>query len=378
MPVTHRTASAAFAYAHAASPHWRIAAAECLEQLGQPAPGANLGFLYVTDTYASRLQDLIELLRIRTGVDHWVGTVGVGICATGQEYLDEGAMAMMLGAFEPGSFRVFSQLRAPADLTRDPLTVGGAPGNFAIVHADPRNGRTAALVAEMARRLEGGFVVGGLTSSRGKHPQVADGLSEGGVSGVVFTDQIVVATRHTQGCSPLGELHTVTQSQRNVLIELDGRPALDVLREEAALKSDRDLDRVAELVFAAVPVAGDDVADYTVRNVIGLDTERGLVAIGDLVDAGDKVMFCRRDRRAAEEDMARMLDSIKSGLFTRPRGALYFSCLARGESLFGEASRELGMIREGLGDIPLVGFFGNGEISHHRVYGHTGVLTLFL
>ena len=99
MPVTHRTASAAFAYAHAASPHWRIAAAECLEQLGQPAPGANLGFLYVTDTYASRLQDLIELLRMRTGVDHWVGTVGVGICATGQEYLDEGAMAMMLGAF---------------------------------------------------------------------------------------------------------------------------------------------------------------------------------------------------------------------------------------------------------------------------------------
>lgn len=378
MPVTTRSASTAFTYAHAASPHWRIAAAECLEQLGPTPVGANLGFLYVTDPYTSRMQDLLELLRMRTGVEHWVGTVGLGICATGQEYLDEGAMAIMLGSFAPGSFRVISQLRAPGDLARDPLTVGGAAGNFAVVHADPRNSRIPALVAEMARRLEGGFVVGGLSSSRSAHPQIADGLSEGGLSGVVFTDEVIVSTRLTQGCSPLGDVHTVTQSRRNVLIELDGRPALDVLREEAAIESDGDLERAGANLFAAVPVSGDDTTDYTVRNLVGLDPERGLVAIGDLVDAGDKLMFCRRDRRSAAEDMGRMLDSMKSGLFSRPRGALYFSCLGRGASLFGEMSRELEMIREGLGDIPLVGFFCNGEISHNRMYGYTGVLTLFL
>ena len=27
---------------------------------------------------------------------------------------------------------------------------------------------------------------------------------------------------------------------------------------------------------------------------------------------------------------------------------------------------------------PLAGFFGNGEISHNRLYGYTGVLTLFV
>lgn len=367
-----------FAHAHAASPHWRIAAAECLEQLGGPQPEGSLGFVYVTDVYASRVQEIIELLRLRTGVDHWIGTVGLGICASGHEYLDEGALSIMVGPFEPGSFRILPQVRAPGDLARDPLTVGGVPGNFAVVHADPRNGRVSAIVAELSRRLESGYVVGGLSSSRSAHPQIADGVAEGGLSGVVFTDSVVVSTRLTQGCTPLGEVHTVTQSQRNVLIEIDGRPALDVLREDASLRSDRDLERVGGQLFAALPVRGDDAGDYTVRNLVGLDSERGLVAIGDLVDPGAKVMFCRRDRRSAVEDMSRMLDSIKSGMFARPRGALYFSCLGRGASLFGEVSRELAMIREGLGNVPLTGFYCNGEISHNRLYGYTGVLTLFL
>jgi small ligand-binding sensory domain FIST len=304
--------------------------------------------------------------------------VGIGICATGREYLDEGAMAVMIGSFGAGSFRVFSSLRSPADLAREPLTIGGAAGSFAVVHADPRNAMLNALLAELSRRLDSGFVVGGLTSSRSAHAQVADGITEGGLSGVVFTDQVIVSTRHTQGCTPLGAAHVVTDAQRNVVIELDGRPALDVLREDAGLPAEADLDRIGGSVFAATPVSGGESGDYVVRNIVGIDARRGLVAVGEDVRQGARLMFCRRDRRSAVEDMARMLDSIKSGLFKRPRGAVYFSCLGRGASLFGETSRELAMIREGLGDVPLVGFYCNGEISHNRLYGYTGVLTLFL
>jgi small ligand-binding sensory domain FIST len=90
------------------------------------------------------------------------------------------------------------------------------------------------------------------------------------------------------------------------------------------------------------------------------------------------MMFCRRDAASAVEDMVRMLESIKEGLFTRPRGAVYYSCLGRGASLFGPNSEELALIRQSLGELPLVGFFCNGEISHDRLYGYTGVLTLFL
>jgi small ligand-binding sensory domain FIST len=73
-----------------------------------------------------------------------------------------------------------------------------------------------------------------------------------------------------------------------------------------------------------------------------------------------------------------MLESIRKGLYTQPRGGIYYSCLGRGASLFGPDSSELKMIRDRLGDFPLVGFFCNGEISHNRLYGYTGVLTLFV
>ena len=51
---------------------------------------------------------------------------------------------------------------------------------------------------------------------------------------------------------------------------------------------------------------------------------------------------------------------------------------ARGPNQFGDDSDELKMITKELGEFPLVGFFANGEISNNRLYGYTGVLTVFL
>jgi small ligand-binding sensory domain FIST len=50
----------------------------------------------------------------------------------------------------------------------------------------------------------------------------------------------------------------------------------------------------------------------------------------------------------------------------------------RGANLFGPESEELGLVRQALGDIPLVGFFASGEISNNRLHEYTGVLALFL
>ena len=229
-----------------------------------------------------------------------------------------------------------------------------------------------------AGKVESGFLVGGLTSSRGRNLQVADGLVEGGMSGVAFADSITVATRLTQGCSPVGPKHEITSSQHNVIITLDGRPALEVFKEDIGEQLSRDLNRIGGHIFAGLPIKGSDTGDYLVRNLVGIDPGNGLIAIGELVQTGASVMFCKRDSKTANEDMTRMLESIKQGMFARPRGGVYYSCLGRGASLFGPNSEELKMIREALGDFPLVGFFCNGEISHNRLYGYTGVLTLFV
>jgi small ligand-binding sensory domain FIST len=365
-----------FRYAHASATDWREAVKSCLAQLGQGP--ASLGFVYVTDLLADRLGEIVALFKSQTGVPHWVGTVGIGVCASGREYLDEPAVAAMVGDFEADSFSVFSGVTSSSDVDSLSLKCGGAAPNFAIVHGDPAHRDIADLVTRLAGRVESGFLVGGLSSSRRQNYQVADGVVEGGVSGVAFSDTVTVATRLTQGCSPIGPKHAITTCQQNVIITLDGRPALDVFTEDIGEVLSRDLNRIGGHIFAGLPIPGSDTGDYLVRNLVGIDPSNKLLAIGEMVQQGGSVMFCKRDNKTAHEDMTRMLDSIRQGMFTSPRGGIYYSCLGRGASLFGPNSEELKMIRDALGDFPLVGFFCNGEISHNRLYGYTGVLTLFV
>ena len=368
--------STPFRYAHAAGEDWREIVQSCLQQLSG-GPSATLGFIYLTDLLAAHADDITAFFREKTGVQHWVGSTGIGVCATGREYFDEPAIAVMLADFAPGSFQVFSGIRTADDIKMRKFNCGERAANFAIVHADPVNSSVPELIAGIAAKVESGFVVGGLSSSRGENLQIAEKTHEGGLSGVLLSDEITVATRLTQGCSPAGPVHKITDAQRNIILKLDGRLALDVLKEDVGEKITRDVQRLAGTVFAGLTVAGSDTGDYLVRNLVGIDGERGLVAIGDNAAEGTELMFCRRDNASAVEDMQRMLASIQEGLYTKPRGALYFSYLGRGANLFGPDSEELKLIQAGLGDLPLVGFFCNGEISHNRLYGYTGVLTLF-
>src|SRR5262245_13762597 len=365
-----------FRYAHSSDADWREATRSCLAKLGQGP--ASLGFLYVTDVLADHAGEILAALKKATAVPHWIGTVGIGICATAREYLDEPAIAVMTADFEPGSFRVFSGVTSSEDVANVTLKCGSAPPNFAVVHGDPHNRLLPELVSGLAGKVESGFLVGGLTSSRRQNLQFADGVAEGGLSGVSFSDGVAVATRLSQGCSPIGPKHAVTACQQNVIITLDGRPALDVFKEDIGESLGRDLNRVGGHVFAGLPVAGSDTGDYLVRNLVGIDPANKLIAIGEMLQQGGSVMFCRRDSKTAVEDMKRMLGSIKEGLFTKPRGGVYYTCIGRGAGLFGPDSQELKLVREALGDFPLVGFYCNGEISHNRLYGYTGVLTLFV
>ena len=363
-----------FRLGHAAGGDWHAVAALCAEQLG-PRPG-NLGFFYASDHFAADCADIADELRRLTGIAHWTGCTGIGICATGIEYFDQPALVALAGEFEPGSFRIFgAESGRPAAAE---LRCADGPASIAVVHGDAQQSDIARQIRQLAALTETGFLVGGLASSRRPAMAYADAPAAGALSGVAFSDVVTVATRLTQGCAPLGAPRQITGAQHNIVLELDDRPALDVLREEAGIGDDAALSRMGGRLFVGLSAGGGDPADYVVRNLIGIDPGNRLIAVGDLVGKGQQLRFFRRDRESARADMGRMLDSIREGLYTKPRGALYFSCLGRGGALFGGESEELKMIEAALGDVPLAGFFGNGEISRNLLYGYTGVLTLFV
>ena len=367
-----------FASATCLGDDWRAVA----DALGDRLEGAEgrLGILYTAEPFAPHLDEMATTLRERTGVPDWVSAAGYGVIAAGEEHYGEPGAAALVLDLPPDGYRLFAGGRdAGTSLASEESEwLAEAVMPLALAHVDPRHPEAMGAVEDLAAGT-GAFLVGGLTAASGDAPHRA-GDATGCLSGVALSPAAVeIATALSQGCTPLGPARTVTRGKGNVLIELDGRPALDAFVEDIGEELASDLRRIGGLVFAAIPVEGSDTADYTVRNLVGIDPASRVIAIAEAVPEGGRVLFCRRDRESAVEDMRRMAADLKRRIGNRPiRGGLYVSCAARGPNQFADPERETQLIRNTLGEFPMVGFFANGELNRDRIYAYTGVLTLFL
>jgi small ligand-binding sensory domain FIST len=385
-----------FAAAHAMHPDWRMALSLVLAQLDPIAPPApTLGWCYLSDRHAAHADDLLAALRERWPGCAWVGAVGVGVCASGVEYFDEPGLVLMLSDLAPARFRVFSG--------REPLSVEpGFVPHAAQVHADPATLDLPELLTELAERTSSGYLFGGLASSRARTVTLADGVFEGGLSGVAFDASVAMLSRVTQGCQPVGPSRLITEVERNVVFALDDQPALNLLFADLGVSEaqPREALRALRQTWAGVSDRGSRAITHPgqfgrevrVRHLVGIDPSRRGIAIADVAEPGQQLAFCRRDVEAARRDLVRIAAEIRSELepeelelttgvsggARRIVGALYASCTGRGGPHFGGPSAELAILRHALGgDVPLAGFFAAGEIGHHHLYGYTGVLTVF-
>lgn len=429
-----------FPTGHATHPQWRMAAALVLAQLRAHmalpayASAPTLGLLYITDHYAAHAQALLDFLSAELPeVSDWSGTVGVGVAANNAEYFDEPALSVMLLDVPPDKYRVFSGV-APLPLHAS----GGFVAHTALIHADGHLPDLADLIAEMAERTTTGYLFGGLSASRDTQVQFAvpgngnlagqgatSGVFDGGLSGVAFGPGVSLLSRVTQGCLPVGPMATITAATDNVVLTLDDEPALDVLLHTLGVSLEGDPQAALAKVratLAGLVDADDDPGtaapkntgyfgpEARVRHIVGLDGVRRGVALADKVAPGMRLGFCQRNAAAARADLVRICTEIREELApeeleptpmaasadaqkmvtpaqpvprTEPQaarhitGAIYVSCSGRGGPLFGGPSAELQVVRHALGDVPLTGFFAGGEIAQHRIYGYTGVLTVF-
>jgi len=353
---------------------WQKAATDILQQLGDIPAEANVAFIYATDIFAIELSQLLEELKLKTNIQNWVGTVGKGICSNSLEIYDKAAVTVMLADFPEASFTIFNGMENAPLPSEDNMGL-----NLALIHGDPRNGMVTEHINHLPEKLGNGYLIGGITSSSNHFFQVANDITEGDISGIVFDENNPVITSLSQGCTPIGDSHILSQCDHHIAISIDDRPALDVFKEEIGDVLARNIDRAAGYIFAGFPVKGSDTANYLVRDIIGIDIENNHLAIADDMKADSQIIFCKRDGQTAIQDMQRMLNDIKKRLGKQhAKGALYISCLGRGNNLFGDNSEELKMISEVLGDIPLAGFYANGEIAGNQLYGYTGVLTVFI
>ena len=138
-------------------------------------------------------------------------------------------------------------------------------------------------------------------------------------------------------------------------------------------------------VFLGVPASRQENSvapgHYLVRNIVGHDSAKGILAVAEEVYEGQNIVFTLRDGNRAREDLEQMLQRQKQRLAgKKPVFGLYFNCCARGSSLYGVAGIDSAYIRRALGNFPLIGMFGGYELAPlgraNHLFAYTGVLVL--
>jgi small ligand-binding sensory domain FIST len=175
----------------------------------------------------------------------------------------------------------------------------------------------------------------------------------------------------------------VTKVEGNVVLELGGRPAVEVIRDLASSVDPHEGDLLGGgLLMGSVINENRDHfgrGDFLVRSILGIDRKRNGIAAGEFYRLGKTVQFHVRDAQTAVEDLQLLLDAQQ--LATQPFAGLLVTCNGRGRNLFHVEDHDLTIIRDRLGEIPIAGFFAAGEIGpiggRSFLHGHTACLTLF-
>jgi len=289
-----------FRSAHAQNTSWKSALNDCLRQLIDNED-KNLGFVYVTNVIAPHLSSIVNILKKDTGIDQWIGSSSLGVCALSGlgagEYFDSPAIAVMTATFPKEDYRIISTVNSAKpeeydNIASDNDLANGPP--LVLLHADCANKNVLEIIDDIALET-GGYVIGGLTLSNTPKHHVANGISGGGVSGIIFNPEISVATALSQGCKPIGKIHEVTEATENFVVSLEGRKAFDVFNEEIGEHLTNDFEKFDESIHVALPVQGSDTGDYVVRNLLGVDSDEGIIAIAAPIEHGDRLMFVSRD-----------------------------------------------------------------------------------
>ena len=370
---------------------------EILSELAESRSGEtpDLGFLFFSRDHADGMQQAIDRIRDETGVKTLLGCTGESIIGSGREVERETSMCLWTATL-PGSTVTSFQLRC--DQTQDgfafphePADVIQSAGDDAVVLllGEPFTMPVDVYVRRLNEECPGIPVVGGMASGAtqpGENRLVRDdALLHLGAVGVVITGGVQVRTVVSQGCRPVGKPLVVTACDRNALQKLGGRPAIACLQELFTTLSpeDRQLFQSAPHIGIVMNEGQESFGpgDFLIRNVIGVDQGKGALFVGDYLRRGQTIQFHVRDGQAASDDLAALLEVEKDRGSSAAAGGLMFSCNGRGTSLFTGPDHDIRAVHDALGQIPVAGFFAQGELgpvgARNHLHGFTACLALF-
>ncbi len=367
---------------------------EARRSLGGAKPDA--AFLFVSGYPTSDLGAVAETVLARTGARHLLGCTAGGVLGGGRE-VEQRPSASLTLAHLPGveihPFHLASERYPDGDEPPSAWhsTIGVTPDRKPafLILPDPFTSDAERLIAGLDYAYPGSPKVGGLASggqAPGMNRLFLDGATHrAGSVGLALSGALVVETAVAQGCRPVGAPGKTTRAQGHYLIEVDGKRALDFVQEQidGLDEHERELARMSLFLGIAMDPFRDappEPGDFLIRNFLGVDPDQGVVAVGEQLAVGRTVQLHVRDAQASTDDLLAVLRRTV-GRGASPQGALLFSCLGRGQHLYGEPDKDSKLFQSVVGDVPLGGFFCNGEIGpvggETYLHGFTSSFGLF-
>jgi small ligand-binding sensory domain FIST len=387
--------NATMRWAAAESRHEEPAAAAT--EVGESLAGSlgegpvDLVLAFLTAELTGGAEEIAAALRQRLAPGCLAAVSGASVIGAARE-LESGPALTAVAARLPGvEVRPFLLVAASwGDAADDPLefarhTPGAEGAELVLLFADPFSLDTDRVLRAFHRHARGVRVVGGVASA-GPRPGgnvlvLNDWLSHEGGIGIALQGALRADVVVSQGCRPIGPPLRVTKVDANLVLELDGQPALE--RAEQVLRDlpEREREVLKNGLYVGRPAKGgaSGRGDWLIRNLMGANRDRGALAVADLMAENETVRLHVRDAASATEDLELLL--APQEFDSKAMGALLFSCTGRGRRFFGKPDRDIATLQAALGgSVPAAGFFCAGEIGpvgeRNFVHGHTASIAI--
>jgi small ligand-binding sensory domain FIST len=366
------------------------ATAAALAPLGGIAP--DLVFAFVCGTDPTAVEAAFARVSALCGDAATLGCSAGGVIGDERAVEAVSAVSVWAAVLPRTTVRTFhlEVMRTTESLAVVGLPDQAADADICLLLADPYSFPADGFVTRFNDTAAGLPVAGGLASGRlgqGGTRLLVDGrVVDRGAVGALLRGPVTARTVVSQGCRPIGPTMIVTRAEGNVVLELAGVSAVKKLEEIVSELPAED--QALATRGLQIGIAMDEYAevhergDFLIRAVMGVDTEREGLVVGDLVEVGRTVRFQVRDAQAADEDLRALLDG--PAVFGGPglvEGALLFSCNGRGAALFPSADHDALTVAEHFAHAPVGGFFAAGEIGPvgggYFVHSFTATVAVF-
>jgi small ligand-binding sensory domain FIST len=369
------------------------AASDAMAQAG--ITRADAAFVFFTVEHVTNHGQLAETLRKTIGTDRVVGSTAAGILTeTGEIEGSPGVAVLVFAAdeiqSEPFLFQPLRERDEEIGVQIAQLAHRPAEENRLLVMTpDTYNGQPQALLNSLHKQIGFVPVIGAGSSENGSasatYQLCGDDLATNAVAGMSLSGAFDARIDITQGCQPITEPMVITKAQKNLIIEINERPAIEAFARILKGPLAEDLRRALMVLFVGLPANREEnsvaAGKYVVRNITGLDPQQGILAVAEHVSEGEAMIFAFRDGQRARDDLNQMLQRQAEAMGERkPAFGFYFNCCARGCSLYGIPGIDSAYIRQALGEFPLIGMFGGYKLAPlaqtNHLFAYTGVLAL--